>query len=254
MTTITTDIDRPQTIRTTLLAAYADPGLWGESYPARPLPTDMERGNDAHLAYLTLVYTISGGRDPSQLWTAARQTFAANPELFDPRYLAHARPADLVDRLSTNRLTKKSKSEATTWQRIGQALVMRAGGSVRQLLANNDHNARSLMEMLGRSKTTFPVLSGPQTAPRWLYGLATDGEQPLDHADRLPVEPSPAGERALAALMIDADQVTTKTFAPLDALGRLGCKQRKPSQKVCPVAEECPVARFCQYAGSSKRA
>ncbi|MFQ5435662.1 MAG: hypothetical protein ACE5FD_12365, partial [Anaerolineae bacterium] len=114
--------DQRQEMRSRLLAAYQSTGLWGETNPARPLPDGFERGSDPHLAYLTLVTTLSGGRSPTQLWIAARQTAVSDPDLFNPHFLAYAKPQDLIDRLQAHRLTQKPKSEATTWQRIGQLL------------------------------------------------------------------------------------------------------------------------------------
>ncbi len=233
-------------VRTRLLAAYANQGLWGETDPAWPLPEGMARGDDHHLAYLTLVYGLSGGRDPEPLWQAARLTVAIDPELFDPQFLAYAKPADFADRLRGPGIARK-KSDVTVWQRLGQALVMRAGGSVQQLLADQAFEAPRLLAMLQKSKTTFPVLSGPQTAPRWLHGLAHVGEQPISGAARLPVPVSPAARRALASLMVEAEQVSAEIFPALDALGRLGCQQRPAAQPTCPVAASCPVAAYCQY-------
>lgn len=175
--------------------------------------------SDSHLAYLTLVYTISGGRDPDQLWPAAFATYTADPQLFDPQYLAWAKPAALLPSLRAHGLSRK-KSEATVWQRVGQALVMRAGGSVQKLLADHDYDAYKLMAMLAKSKTIFPILSGPQTAPRWLYGLATLGEQPISHAADLPVPVSPAVTRALTSLNLEADVVPADLFEELDGIGR----------------------------------
>jgi hypothetical protein len=61
-----------------------------------------------------------------------------------------------------------------------------------------------------RSKTTFTVLSGAQTAPRWLYGLSTVGEQPIQGAGELLVPVSPAVARAL-----------WRRNVPAELLGRL---------------------------------
>jgi hypothetical protein len=185
--------------------------------PAWPLPPGVERGSEPHLAYLTLAYTLSGGREPVSFWEAARQTFGDDSELFNPLFLAYAEPAALVERLKRVGLARKLPSEATVWQRIGQALVMRAKGSVPQLLAAHEFDAGQLMAMLSRSKTTFPVLSGPQTAPRWLYGLATAGEQPIRGADQLPVPVSAAMVRRLRRLNLAADSVPAPLFGPLTA-------------------------------------
>jgi hypothetical protein len=185
--------------------------------PAWPLPPDVERGSEPHLAYLTLAYTLSGGREQVSFWEAARQRFAADPQLFEPRFLAYTRPAMLVERLREDGLARKLPSEATVWQRIGQALVMRAKGSVSTLLAHHKYDAVRLMAMLGHSKTTFPVLSGPQTAPRWLYGLATVGRQPIGGAAELLVPISPAMTRYLRRLNITADSVPAALFGPLVA-------------------------------------
>ncbi|MBK8900508.1 MAG: hypothetical protein IPM53_04940 [Anaerolineaceae bacterium] len=237
---------RRAAIRATLLAAYESGELWGEANPAWPLPEGMTRGEESHLAYLTFVYSISGGRDPVPLWQAARQTAVADPELFAPKFLAYVKPTEISDRLRQPGVARK-KSDVTVWQRLGQALVMRAGGSVKQLLADHAFDAQKLLAMLKGNKTTFPVLSGPQTAPRWLYGLAHEGTQPIIGAAHLPVPVSPAAGRALASLMIDADQVSAEIFPALDTLGRLGCQQRPPAQPLCPAAPTCPVAAHCQY-------
>lgn len=237
---------RRETIRARLLAAFESGDLWGGTDPAYLLPQGMTRGEDRHLAYLTLVYGISGGRDPSSLWQAAGQTTVTDPELFAPQFLAYTKPSVIADRLRRPGIAQK-KSDITVWQRLGQALVMRAGGSVRKLLADHAFAAHKLLTMLQENKTTFPVLSGPQTAPRWLYGLTRAGDQSLAGADRLPVPVSPAANKALDALMVDADTVSAEIFPALDALGRLGCRQRRPSQAKCPVADACPVAIYCQY-------
>ncbi len=239
--------ERITAVRQTLLTAYRETGLWGVAQPDWPLPETLTRGEDAHLAWLTLTYTVSGGRDPARLWPAARAAYAAKPDLFDPQVLAYARPNTLLEPLREYRLTQKAKSEATVWQRIGQALVMRAAGSVSRLLADYDFSAPALWQMLQNNKATFPVLSGRQTGPRWLCGLASAGGQPLTGAARLPAPPSPAGKRALAALQISGRQVSAEIFAPLDLLGRRGCAQRKANQTTCPAAGECPVAGFCRY-------
>jgi len=236
-----------QDIQTSLVPAYETSGLWGASPFADELPQDMARGSDPHLAYLTLVFSISGGRDPEALWKAARQTYADDPELFDPKYLAFARPQDLQPRLRHYALSKKPKSEATVWQRIGKALVMRAGGSVRTLLMDHDFDGEALLAMLQKSKTTFPVLSGEQTAPRWIYGLAHFGGQPISPTEILMVHASPGVARALDGLGGDSDLVPVVLFDALDALGRKGCSKRKPRETECPMALECVVSQFCMY-------
>jgi hypothetical protein len=232
-----------------LVQAYRANGLWGETDPAVPLPEGLERGSDAHLAFLALVYTISGGREPVSLWNAARQTFAADPELFEPKMLAYAKARDLLPRLDAYGLLKKAKTEAAVWQRVGQALVMRAGGSVKKLLRDNGNDAGEMLAMLARSKTVFPMLSGEQTALRWLHGLSAAGGQEIARIDELPVPASPAVMRAADGLRIEGNLVPAALFDALDALGRLGCAQRKPSQPLCPAAPACPVARFCAYGG-----
>lgn len=241
--------ERRAAIRAMLLAAYQNGDLWGETDPTWPLPEGTVRGEERHLAYLTLVYGLSGGRDPIPLWQAARQTAVTDPELFDPQFLAYTKPAVISDRLSQPGLARK-KSDVTVWQRLGQALVMRAGGSVKQLLADHAFDAQQLLAMLQESKTTFPILSGPQTAPRWLYGLTQAGGQPIEGAERLPVPVSPAASRALDALLIEVDEVSAEIFPVLDALGRLGCWQRRPFQVKCQVAATCPVTAYCQYGSS----
>lgn len=148
-----------QEIRERLLAAYADGGLWGATNPAWSLPEGITRSTDEHLAYLTLVYAISGGREPQALWEAARQTFATDAELFAPQFLAYAKPTQLVSRLQQYGLIQKPTSDATVWQRTGQALVMRAGGSVIKLLADHENDALRVLAMLAENKATFPLLS-----------------------------------------------------------------------------------------------
>lgn len=239
--------EQRQEIRHRLVTAYDAGGLWGVTNPVWPLPNGIARGSDEHLAYLTLVYTISGGREPQTLWAAARQTFAEEADLFDPQILAFTKPATLVPRLQKHGLSQKPTSEATVWQRIGQALVMRAGGSVTRLLADHEADAHRLLAMLAHSKATFPVLSGPQTAPRWLYGVTAVGQHPLKNSAQLTVPVSPAAARALEALTVPASKISAGAFDAFDALGRYGCSQRKPTQTICPAARSCPVAAFCQY-------
>lgn len=239
--------EQREEIRDRLITAYAEGGLWDVTNPAWPLPEGVTRGTDAHLAYLTLVYTISGGREPQKLWAAARQTFADDAALFDPHFLAYAQPTTLEPRLKKHGLCQKPTSEATVWQRIGQALVMRAGGSVTKLLADHEDDALQLLAMLSNSKTTFPVLSGAQTAPRWIYGITAVAQHPLKNSEQLIVPISPAAANALEAFTLSASYISAGAFEAIDALGRYGCSQHKAKQPVCPASSSCPVADLCQY-------
>ena len=144
----------------------------------------------------------------------------------------------------------QKKGDATVWQKIGQALMMRAGGSVQKLLADHDYDANKLMDMLKANKTTFPVLSGEQTAPRWLWGLAQAGGQPIQGSARLGVPVSPNAARALASLEIEAEHVSAEIFTVLDRLGRHGCRQQKEALN-CPAAGDCPVAKYCRFGCSA---
>lgn len=234
-------------IQQKLLVAYHNDNLWEETDFAVQLPANLERGNDLHLAYLTLVYSISGGRDPEPLWEAARKTFEADQELFDLKFLAYAKPQTLVPRLQAHSLALKAKTESTIWQRTGQAFMMRASGSVSKLLADNDYDVDNLITLLENNKATFLALSGPQTAPRWVYGLSKAGAQPIKDVGELQVPVSPAIEQAFEGLAIEMEFVPAASFDALDALGRRGCNQRKPTETICPVAQECPVADFCIY-------
>lgn len=233
-------------IRAILLEAAKNGELWGTAVSINNIPPGLDQGSDQHLAYLTLVYAISGGRAPGQLWQAAQALVQEAPNLFDPNYLAYEKPKTIEPLLKQAAVIRK-KSEATVWQRIGQALVMRAQGSVQKLLADHDNEAEKLMAMLAANKTTFPVLSGEQTAPRWLWGLANEGGQSIEGAAQLPVSVSPAAARALASLEIEAERVSAEIFAALDALGRHGCRQRPDEKLRCPVAAECPVSSYCQF-------
>ena len=233
-------------IRAKLLAAEDGCGLWETAVPASILPSGMTRGEDSHLAYLTLVYAISGGREPTLLWQSARQLVQDVPDLFDPSSLAYSKPTAIEPLLVQAGIIQKRR-DATVWQRIGQALMMRAGGSVPNLLANYDYDAKQILAMLQTNKSTFPVLSGEQTAPRWLWGLVQAGGQSLEGAARLPVPASPAVARALGSLEIVAEHVSAEVFTVLDALGRYGCRQHRATDPRCPAAAECPVAAYCQF-------
>lgn len=128
-----------------LSTTFYSKGIWGTTDYAHELPAGMERGSDIHLAYLTLVYTVSGGQDPESVWHAAKQTFEHDPELFDPKYLAYIKPKEILDRLNVYGMLYKATPEATVWQRIGQGMVMRAKGSVQALLAASDFDGKSVV-------------------------------------------------------------------------------------------------------------
>jgi len=232
-------------IRAKLLAAESVTGLWETAVPQQTVPPGMTAGEDSHLAYLTLVYAISGGREPGSLWTAARALAETNSKLFDPTHLAYSKPANLLPPLQDAGVIRK-KSEATVWQRIGQAIVMRGQGSVKAILAAHEYDAEKLLAMLQTNKTTFPMLSGPQMAPRWLWGLAREGQQPLTGAAQLPVPVSPAAKQALTNLEIEANAVSAEIFDVLDKLGRIGCVQQR-GKMFCPVVTQCPVSPHCQF-------
>ena len=61
----------------------------------------------------------------------------------------------------------------------------------------------------------FPY-TGQQTAPRWLYGLATVGAQPIRGAADLLTPVSPTVKRSLKRLNIAADHVPAALFGPLE--------------------------------------
>jgi hypothetical protein len=241
----TMTINQRAHIRHALQTAYEQEGLWGERPAPHALPEGVERGDETHLVFLTLVYTMSGGRDPIPLWTAARQALPQFPHLFDPQHLARANPRTLQEPLRQTGLTAKA-SEATVWHKIGKALVMRGRGSVSAILAEAGHDALAVWDMLQRSKTTFPVLSGEQTAPRWLAGLVAHGGQPLANLDKLALPASAAGQMALANLGWKGELVSAVVWDAVQALGRTGCHHR-PAEARCPVAAQCPVAQFCRW-------
>jgi hypothetical protein len=240
------DKARNLTIREALLTAYNGEGIFGEGNEVAKMPASLIPASDAHLAYLTLVLTISWGRDPVTLWQAARQTYEADPELFDPRYLAYVKkPQDLLERLKP--LTR-SRGDATTWQRTGKAIVMRGQGSIIVILAEYEWDAEKLLAMLAENKATFPVWSGEQTAPRWVWAMENAGIQPLTNTHQLQVPLSESGQLALSNLRLTSEKVSAAMFAPVEALGRRGCRERD-GEPLCPVAKQCPVASFCQFAG-----
>lgn len=244
---------RREALRRALLTGYRKGQMWGFERPSAVVPDGLERGCDTHLIFLTLTMALSPGREPVALWGAARAALASDPELFDPMFLAYLKPPDLKglhERLNQSGLTS-GRSDTTTWQRIGKALVMRGQGSVLNLLEKHEFEADKVMAMLAESKTTFPVLSGEQTAPLWLYALAVDGGVGLGGVEALFLPLSPAGELAAVGLDIENHLFTVPVWAPLDVLGRLGCAQRE-GEAVCPAADGCPVAAFCRFGVGSR--
>lgn len=239
--------ERLTQLRTTLLAAYNAGELWDNSRPQFLLPKGVQRGSEEHLVFLTLVYAISGGRDAEALWSAARAAYDTDPTLFEPKTLAYAQPQAFVKTLKKHSLSQKGKVDGVTWHKIGKAIVMRGQGSVKKILEKYDYDAQALLEMLGENKTTFPLLSGPQTGPRWLWGLATAGEQPLTGAARLPVPVSSVAERALDSLQLQFEVISAEVWEAAAALSQRGCKQRPVTESVCPVAMACPLTPFCRY-------
>ena len=148
--------ERLHELRKTLLTAYKTGELWGDARPQAILPEGLTRGDEQHLIFLTLVYAISGGRDSAKLWSAARQAFAVEPSLFDPKTLAYAQPQAFVEPLQRHKLSKKRKVDGVTWHKIGKAIMMRGQGSVKNILAQHNYDAQALLTMLTESKTTFP--------------------------------------------------------------------------------------------------
>lgn len=239
--------DRLAQLRAALLAAYEEGALWGNSRPQFVLPEGVARGGEQHLIFLTLVYAISGGREAEALWSAARAAYEAEPSLFDPKTLAYAQPQAFVEPLKAHGVSQKGKVDGVTWHKIGKAIVMRGQGSVKTILETYNDDAKALLTMLNENKTTFPVLSGAQTGPRWLWGLASAGEQSLKGAARLPVSVSAAVERALDSLQISFGVISVEVWEAAAVLGERGCRQRPLSASVCPVATACPVSLFCRY-------
>lgn len=122
------------------------------------------------------------------------------------------------------------------WWQICRGIQGRFKGSWRALLADNDDQATKVEDYLQRSKTTFPVLSGPVVAVRWLDLIKRIGDVNLTEWEALRV-PLPMSQRNNALLLgIQDEEVHPLLFSALD-LWLTACR-RLPTE-LCGF-EDCP--------------
>lgn len=122
------------------------------------------------------------------------------------------------------------------WWQICRGVQGRFEGSWRALLADNDDDASKVEDYLRRSKTTFPVLSGPVVAVRWLDLIKRIGEVNLTEWEALRV-PLPKGQGNKARLLgIEDEKVHPLLFNAL-YLWHTACQRL--STESCGF-EDCP--------------
>jgi hypothetical protein len=110
----------------------------------------------------------------------------ANHWLLNPSEVAY-RPSSDVETAMQEQRIKGPKHNARVWWQVCSGVQGRFNGQFRDLLRANSDNALMAQAYLAKSKTTFPVLSGPVISARWLDLVHRFGSMPLEQWEALSV-------------------------------------------------------------------
>ncbi len=155
--------------------------------------------------------------------------------LFDPTQAAYQSSAQILTSMQQLHIAGP-KHIARVWWQVCRGVQGRFKGSWRGLLKANDDNARTLLNYLQQSQTTFPVLSGPVISARWLDLVHRAGGVPLAGWDALSVPLPPHQEEAARKFGIAEDMVHPVVSSALEVWS--GACQGSPAGS-CGLAE-CP--------------
>lgn len=259
-------------IGTLLHGAYVDEGILGSGTPpARRMPKGMDRGDKAHLHFVTLTAAIDYHRDPRELWSAARETVADGDTgyVYDPQAVVGADEDKVRADLQAHGLSSKPNKDADIWRRICATLVEDFGGSVWNLLDEAGFDVPTALGTIRSSTHDFPYLGGRKIGSLWADLLAgvwggaeLTGLQEIPiYIDRDVVAASVTGgalvgpfdgsydtlkaatELVWTAACEGTDLYPMQFYTPLAELGSRGC--REVEDWPCPVRRDCPVMIFC---------
>jgi hypothetical protein len=192
------------TLSCPLVQAYVEHplGLCGSHEPALAVRqiTDLEQ----RLNILTFgVVSDEIHLDPER-WSALAGLH--DHWLFHPAKAAYHTSAQIGDEFKKVGI-RTPPHIARVWWQICRGVQGRTKGSWRDLIQNNDDNARTLLEYLRSSRTTFPALSGPVHSARWLDLIQRMGDVPLREWETLRVPLSSQQKKAARLFGVEEEAV-----------------------------------------------
>lgn len=125
--------------------------------------------------YFTLPVCINFQRSSPALWAAALQTYqdTATRYVFFPELLATQPPEKVRQALLQHKLVLQPNKHTLIWTTIAASLHQYYGDDPRQVLAEADHDAGRLINLLQTThRRRFPYLSGPKLSNYWPYILS----------------------------------------------------------------------------------
>jgi hypothetical protein len=138
-------------------------GLCGQHDPAQIVSSvsDIEQ----RLCILTLGSVLDINPLSPERWS--KLVALAGHWLLEPSEVAH-QPSQGVLAAMQERHILGPGYIARVWWQLSRGVQGRYKGSWQALIADQEHQARTLQRYLRRNKATFPVLAGPVISARWL--------------------------------------------------------------------------------------
>lgn len=148
-----------------LVQAFSDHplGLCGLREPARSVENISDIAQ--RLNILTLGVIMDSNPPGMEIWSMLMEI--QDHWLLQPARVAYQSSQQVLTSLQEVHIPAP-RHIARVWWQICRGLQGRAQGSWRDLLTANDDNVHAILNYLHRSRTTFPVLSGPVISARWL--------------------------------------------------------------------------------------
>ncbi len=188
------DVQRAREVATRLLEAYRTDGVFGireGEMPENRPPDGVTRGDERHLAMLTLTVALDYVRDHDQLWDAANRSYADGKTnyLFEPVRVAAASHEQILADMLLHRLSLKPQKDARIWRQISMTLAEHYDGRVGKLIEAADHDAVHLLELVTGPQLSFgfPSLTGPKIRLLWAKLLADNLPRGLRRSDLVDV-------------------------------------------------------------------
>ncbi|MGI5837605.1 MAG: hypothetical protein ACOX87_14095, partial [Chloroflexota bacterium] len=213
-----------------LLDAYRNGGVFGikqSEMPENIPPSGSTRGDERHLALLTLTVALDYVRDHDQLWESAHLTCLDDRTsyLFDPSEVASTPYLEIVRDLQLHRLSLRPNKDARIWQQISVTLDRHFNGRLINLIDAAERDALHLIDIVESKEyhPGFPSLKGPKISRLWV---------------KIIDENFPGGlkRRELVDVPVDIHiaQATLQTGCiETQALGSITRKLRSAVQRVC---------------------
>ncbi|MGA9399129.1 MAG: hypothetical protein WBV22_12825 [Anaerolineaceae bacterium] len=195
-----------------LVQAYNDHplGLCGRHEPARITGSveDLEK----RINILTLGVVLDINPLSQERWSGL--VLQAGHWLADPSRVAFQTSQQVLDAMREEHI-QSPQYIARVWWQICRGVQGRFKGSWRDLIKSCEDDTRVLQGYLEKSKSTFPVLSGPVISARWLDLVHRIGGVSLKGWEKLSVPVSGEMEKNARLFGIEGKEVHPQVFNAL---------------------------------------